>query len=175
MHIVYTTNSPRFLEFYLTEKREAIPEGANILAVCTDDCTIENQDEDFFNAITDEEYFTLRQMVMKAERLERERGQNRIDSNQSLHKLFRRLLKLISGEKTGSIQTIANRGQWQISNNSAEEKKRMSYRMKSGAIRYRQLSSMICILLATLACLFALTLTAQAATTFQVTTAADNG
>jgi hypothetical protein len=175
MHIVYTTNSPRFLEFYLTEKREAIPEGANILAVCTDDCTIENQDEDFFNAITDEEYFTLRQMVMKAERLERERGQNRIDSNQSLHKLFRRLLKLIPGEKTGSIQTIANRGQWQISNNNAEEKKRMSYRMKSGAIRYRQLSSMICILLATLACLFALTLTAQAATTFQVTTAADNG
>src|SRR3954468_10892949 len=100
MHIVYATNSPRFLEFYLTEKRESIPEGATILAICAGDCTVENQDEDFFNAITDEEYFTLRQMVSQAELLERAREPNRKDATQSpLLRFFCSLLKLTLGEK----------------------------------------------------------------------------
>jgi hypothetical protein len=35
--------------------------------------TIENQDEDLFNAITDEEYYELKAMINKAERMETER------------------------------------------------------------------------------------------------------
>jgi Calx-beta domain/Domain of unknown function (DUF4214) len=175
MHIVYATNSPRFLEFSLAEKRESIPEAATVLAICDGDCTVENQDEVFFNAITDEEYFTLRQTITQAEQLERAREQSRKVSTQSpLLRFFSYLLKLTSGEKRTAIETIAHGGQWQITKNNDEEKKIMSFRIKSGASRYKQLSRTIRLLFVLIACLFALSLTAQAAT-FQVTTAADNG
>lgn len=70
MRVVYATCSPRRLEFYLTDRREAVPAGATVFAICTEDRTIESQDEDLFAAITDEEYYALRQMVTEAERLE---------------------------------------------------------------------------------------------------------
>jgi hypothetical protein len=70
MKIVYAMCSPRQLDFYLTDKRDAVPAGATVFAICTNDRTIENQDEDLFTAISDEEYYTLRAMVKKAEQLE---------------------------------------------------------------------------------------------------------
>jgi hypothetical protein len=70
MKIVYAMCSPRQLDFYLTDKRDAVPAGATVFAICTNDRTIENQDEDLFTAISDEEYYTLRAMVTKAEQLE---------------------------------------------------------------------------------------------------------
>ena len=73
LQIVYATSTPRFLEFYLTDKREAVPAGATVFAICTNNRTIENLDEDLFNAITDEEYYELKAMINKAERIETER------------------------------------------------------------------------------------------------------
>jgi hypothetical protein len=73
LQIVYATSTPRFLEFYLTDKREAVPAGATVFAICTNDHIIENQDEDLFNTITDEEYYELKAMINEAERIETER------------------------------------------------------------------------------------------------------
>lgn len=70
MQIVYATSTPRFLEFNLTNKREAVPAGATVFAICTNDRTIENQDEELFCAITDEEYYQLRAIINEAERIE---------------------------------------------------------------------------------------------------------
>jgi hypothetical protein len=72
LRIVYAINSPRSFEFYLTENRQSVPKGATIFAICTKDHTIENQDEDLFEAIADQEYYTVRRMVAEAERLEKE-------------------------------------------------------------------------------------------------------
>jgi hypothetical protein len=98
MKIVYAMCSPRQLDFYLTDRREAVPQGATVFAICTTDRTIENQDEDLFAAITDEEYFTLRQMVNEAERLEAEtRSASVLSVWQTVSKFFRRVLALFSG------------------------------------------------------------------------------
>lgn len=101
MQIVYATGRPRFLEFHLTDKREAVPPPATVFAVCAGGRTIENQDEDLFDAMTDEEYFTLRAMVSEAERLEKESEWRARGSKQTLaRRLLRRLSALMSGEKT---------------------------------------------------------------------------
>ncbi len=98
MKIVYAMCSPRQLDFYLTDKREAVPPGATVFAICTNDRTIENQDEDLFAAITDEEYFTLRAMVNEAERLEAQTGSASAPSVwQAISKFFRRMLALLFG------------------------------------------------------------------------------
>ncbi|HUQ33348.1 MAG TPA: hypothetical protein VM095_14600 [Pyrinomonadaceae bacterium] len=72
MRIVYAINGPRRFEFHLTDNRRSVSKDATIFAICTKDQTIENQDEDLFELITDQEYYTVRQMVAEAERLEKE-------------------------------------------------------------------------------------------------------
>ncbi|HEX8492306.1 MAG TPA: hypothetical protein VF658_05655 [Pyrinomonadaceae bacterium] len=101
MKIVYAMCSPRQLDFYLTDKREAVPTGATVFAICTSERTIENQDEDLFAAITDEEYFTLRAMVNEAQRLEAKRHDMAATTFvQIVGKFFRRLLALLFGKST---------------------------------------------------------------------------
>ncbi|HEY0405896.1 MAG TPA: hypothetical protein VGC89_09210 [Pyrinomonadaceae bacterium] len=98
MKIVYAMCSPRQLDFYLTDRREAVPSGATVFAICTGDRTIENQDEDLFAAISDEEYFTLRSMVKEAEQQEVNRQVSSAPRvGPSLRQFFRRLRALISG------------------------------------------------------------------------------
>lgn len=98
MKIVYAMCNPRQLDFYLTDRREAVPQGATVFAICTNDRTIENQDEDLFAAITDEEYFTLRRMVNEAERLEAKSHSAVAPSIwQSIRTFFRRLLAQLFG------------------------------------------------------------------------------
>lgn len=102
MKIVYAMCSPRQLDFYLTDKREAVPAGATVFAICTGERTIENQDEDLFAAITDEEYFTLRAMVNEAEKQEAKRQQASAPGvGQTINKFFRRLLAPLSGKSAG--------------------------------------------------------------------------
>jgi hypothetical protein len=72
LRIVYATNGPRKFEFHLTDNRRSVPKGATIFAICTKDQTIENQDEDLFESITDQEYYTVRRMVADAEQVEKE-------------------------------------------------------------------------------------------------------
>lgn len=103
MKIVYAMCSPRQLDFYLTDRREAVPAGATMFAICTTERTIENQDEDLFAAITTEEYLTLRTMVNEAERLEAKPRTTATPAVwQTISKFFRRLLALIFGKSAGT-------------------------------------------------------------------------
>jgi hypothetical protein len=71
MRVIYATGQPRDLDFAVTDSREAVPSGAILFAICTAERTIENLDEDLFNAITDEEYYAFRALVNEAEQLEK--------------------------------------------------------------------------------------------------------
>lgn len=102
MKIVYAMCSPRQFDFYLTDKREAVPSGATVFAICTGERTIENQDEDLFAAITDEEYFTLRAMVNEAETLEAQRHDTAEPAaGQTITNFFRSWLALLFGKSAG--------------------------------------------------------------------------
>jgi hypothetical protein len=99
MKIVYAMCSPRQLEVYLTDKREAVPTGATVFAICTGERTIENQDEDLFAAISDEEYYTLREMVNKAEHLEAKPPRAvSLTAGQRIIKFLRQLFTLLFGK-----------------------------------------------------------------------------
>lgn len=101
MKIVYAMCSPRQLDFYLTDRREAVPPDATVFAICTGERTIENQDEDLFAAISDEEYFTLQTMVKEAEQLEAKRRSSSVSqTRQIIRKFFRQLFRLLSGKKS---------------------------------------------------------------------------
>ncbi|PYS51809.1 MAG: hypothetical protein DMF68_03145 [Acidobacteria bacterium] len=71
MRVIYATGQPRYLNFAVVDRREDVPAGATLFAICTTSRTMENMDEDLFDAITDEEYYTFRQLVTEAEQLER--------------------------------------------------------------------------------------------------------
>jgi hypothetical protein len=72
LRIVYATGGPRRFEFHLTDNRRSVPKDATVFAISTKEQTIENQDEDLFESITDQEYYTVMRMVAEAERLENE-------------------------------------------------------------------------------------------------------
>ena len=105
MRVVYATCNPRQLDFYLTDRREAVPAGATVFAICTEDRTIENQDEDLFAAITDEEYYALRQMVGEAERLERERRHALSETQTSFNKFFAWMLCALARSRVRAAKT----------------------------------------------------------------------
>ncbi|HJU55347.1 MAG TPA: hypothetical protein VJ715_12270 [Pyrinomonadaceae bacterium] len=109
MRIVYATCSPRHLEFYLTDKREAVPQSATVFAICTEDRTLENQDEDLFSAITDEEYYALRQMVNEAERLEQESRQALGEPRSSFNQFFGWMLGVLGRSRRRAAKTSARR------------------------------------------------------------------
>ena len=69
MQVIYATGEPRYLDFAVTDNRSLVPSGAILLAICTAEKTMENLDEDLFNALTDEEYYTFRALVLEAEQL----------------------------------------------------------------------------------------------------------
>jgi hypothetical protein len=70
MEVIYAKGRPGQLDFYITERRENVPDDAVIFAVCTETHVIENTDEDLFDAITDQEYFTAQEMIYEATRRE---------------------------------------------------------------------------------------------------------
>lgn len=74
MRVIYATGEPRYLDFAVTNNRSLVPAGAILLAICTTEKTMENLDEDLFNALTDEEYYTFRALVTEAEQLERRKA-----------------------------------------------------------------------------------------------------
>lgn len=69
MQVIYATGEPRYLDFAVTNNRSTVPADAILLAICTPERTMENLDEDLFNAITDEEYYAFRALVNEAEQL----------------------------------------------------------------------------------------------------------
>jgi hypothetical protein len=83
MEVIYAQGRPGHLDFYITDEQEAVPAGAIIFAVCTATSTIENTDEDLFEAITDQEYFTIKEMVYEACRREAAQAQAKCATTQS--------------------------------------------------------------------------------------------
>lgn len=83
MQVIYAIGRPGHLDFYTNDNREAVPAGAIIFAICTDTKTIENTDEDLFDAITDQEYFTMKQMVYEATKFEADKCRTRSPITQS--------------------------------------------------------------------------------------------
>lgn len=108
MEVIYAEGRPGHLEFYTTETRESVPAGAIIFAICTRTHTVENMDEDLFEAITDQEYFTIKEMVYDAARREAAQGEVRRLTTQSTLEIsvtrFFRWLTTSSG--AGEVQSL---------------------------------------------------------------------
>ncbi|MDQ3816882.1 MAG: hypothetical protein M3362_04205 [Acidobacteriota bacterium] len=88
MRVIYATGQPRHLDFAVASRREDVPAGAILFAICTAERTMENLDEELFEAITDEEYYAFRALVIEAEQLERSQTQTRPSSIKLLLKRF---------------------------------------------------------------------------------------
>ncbi|HUQ33559.1 MAG TPA: hypothetical protein VM095_15660 [Pyrinomonadaceae bacterium] len=70
MRFIYGMESARDLEFDVAFEREAVPEGAEVYAVCDDALTLHQLNEETFARMTDEEYFMLRALITESERAE---------------------------------------------------------------------------------------------------------
>jgi hypothetical protein len=109
MQVIYAIGRPGYLDFYTTDKREAVPAEAITFAICTATSTIENTDEDLFDAITDQEYFTIKQMVYEATRRETAECQTRRPTTPatleiSVSRFFRWLTKTPTVGEVPSLQ-----------------------------------------------------------------------
>ena len=89
MQLVYATGQPRFMEFAIASTPDRVPAGARVFAACTAESAEEHLDEHTFGAMTDEEFFTFKQLVHRARQLEAERpaggGFDLIGSARSLY------------------------------------------------------------------------------------------
>jgi hypothetical protein len=74
MRLVYATNTPRHFEFAVAARPDALPSGAQILAVCDGQQFEGRLDGSAFDRMTDEEYYTLQTMIARARRDERRRS-----------------------------------------------------------------------------------------------------
>ena len=70
MRFIYGLGRTRDMEFEVAFRREAVPEGAEVYAVCDGALTVWQLDEHAFAAMTDEEFFTLRDLIRESERAE---------------------------------------------------------------------------------------------------------
>ena len=77
MQVIYATGQPRMLEFAVADRRQAVPAGATVLAVCDGDRLVSQLDEDFFAAITDGEYYTYMALLRDAAEREKKRPRDR--------------------------------------------------------------------------------------------------
>lgn len=66
MQFVYATGQPRNMEFAITSRQDRVPSGATIYATLCGSKAVENLDEDTFNAMSDEEFYTFRSLVQDA-------------------------------------------------------------------------------------------------------------
>ena len=66
MELIYAVGRPGHLDFYIATRRADVPADAIIFAVCNAASLMENTDEDLFNAITDQEYFTVQEIIGEA-------------------------------------------------------------------------------------------------------------
>ena len=74
MEFIYAVGRPGHLDFYIAANRADVPADAIIFAVCHAASLTENTDEDLFNAITDQEYFTVQGIIGEARIREAARG-----------------------------------------------------------------------------------------------------
>lgn len=77
MQFVYATGQPRNMEFAVTSRQDRVPSGATVYATLCGSKAVENLDEQTFNAMSDEEFYTFRSLVQNA----RQQGESRNAQN----------------------------------------------------------------------------------------------
>ena len=97
MRFIYGVGRQRDLEFEVAVRRESVPEGAEVYAVCDGALTIHQLDEQTFARMTDVEYLRLQELIREAERAEAT-GASIVTFRDSglLCRLVRRLLLALS-------------------------------------------------------------------------------
>jgi hypothetical protein len=70
MRFIYGTGRARDLEFEVALRREAVPEGAEVYAVCDGALTVHQLAEETFARMTEQEYFMLQALIADSERAE---------------------------------------------------------------------------------------------------------
>ena len=105
MHLVTGTGRPRNLDFNIVNGREAIPAGTHIYAVFSGEDAFEQLDEDLFDAMTDEEYFTFRALAQEAR--EREARSPRAETPTFARSLLGRLRRWLLAPHARSPREIS--------------------------------------------------------------------
>jgi hypothetical protein len=100
MRFIYGIGSARDREFEVALRRESVPEGAEVYAVCDGALTIHQLDEQTFVQLTDQEYFMLQELITESERAEAP-GASVVSFKDSnlLRRLVRRVLGVLNGEE----------------------------------------------------------------------------
>ena len=65
MQLVYATEQ-RYRTFQIADRREAIPAGARVYAMCTRESTLENFGQFTFDHMSDEEFYELKEAISQA-------------------------------------------------------------------------------------------------------------
>jgi hypothetical protein len=105
VHLVIGTGQPRQMDFAIADRREAIPAGWEIYATFSGDYAFAQLDEQLFDAMTDEEFFTFRALADEA----REREARRLAERFALvESLFSKLRGWLFGRPVvaGTKQTL---------------------------------------------------------------------
>jgi hypothetical protein len=91
MRFVYATRPLPKLEFAAASQREAIPEDAEVFAVCDGAMTIRQHDEQSFSTLTDQEQSALEGLIAESQ-ISETSSANRRDG--CVQRLWQRLLNI---------------------------------------------------------------------------------
>jgi hypothetical protein len=95
MRFVYATRPLPSLEFATANKREVIPDDAEVYAVCDGAMTIRQQDEQTFTSLTDEERSTLQALISESQMAEISASRaGTSDQSNPLRRILRRWLNI---------------------------------------------------------------------------------
>jgi hypothetical protein len=93
MRFVYATKPLPKLKFATTDHREAIPDEAEVFAVCDGAMTIRQHDEQSFSTLTDQEQSALEELIAESQTWEA--GAKAINGQgHFVRRLLRRLLNI---------------------------------------------------------------------------------
>ena len=92
MRFVYATRPLPKLEFAAVNQREAIPEDAEVFAVCDGAMTIRQHDEQSFSTLTDQEQSALEELIAESQVSETTRAIGNGDG--FVRRILRRLLNI---------------------------------------------------------------------------------
>ena len=92
MRFVYATRPLPKLEFAIASQREAIPEEAEVFAVCDGAMTIRQHDEQSFSTLTDQEQSALEELIIESQISEA----NTVVTNGQARFVGRRLRRLLN-------------------------------------------------------------------------------
>ena len=104
MQIIYATGQPRMLEFDIAKQRQAVPAGAIVFAICDGDRLVPKLDENLFEAISDQEYYTYMALLRDAVGRERQHPRARHATTMA-RRFFNWLSGLAAGESTAIHQS----------------------------------------------------------------------